>query len=251
MTGGLDDRFHGLDVPDPGFADDDGGPDPRLAAMLEAYGQGRATERDVVGALDGTRVMVPLVAVLDEAEVSDAGLAVEKSSHMASVSLVSVDGRRGLLAFTSVGALAAWDAQARGVPVRVDRAATAAVQEGADALLLDLGGPVRFALQGSALHSIAAGGPWHRPYDDPAVADAVADVLADVVGLDAFSVEPGPGYTDEPGPDILVMITPDPELDVTLVADEVATRLAGNGLLGERCAGGIGIGVVESGEDED
>jgi hypothetical protein len=240
-----DARFEGTTIPDPAFATDDGSADPGLASVLEQYAAGGLAEAVVVVALQGQRLMLPLVAVLDEQGESAQGLRVEKSSHMATVSLVSRDGRRGLLAFTSTASLIAWDPAARGIPVTVGRAAAAAIEGGADALLLDLAGPVRFALHGDALRATAAGTVWSRPYDDPEVGDAVSDVLAEVVGLDGFEVEPGPAYTGQPGPDIVVVITPDEEFDVTLLADDVATRLADNTLLQDRCPSGIGVGIRE------
>ena len=111
--------------------------------------------------------MTPLVAVLDEAEESPDGLRQDKSSHMASVSLVAADGRRGLLAFSSVQSMAAWDPAARGIPALGATVAAGALDEGADAVLLDLAGPVRVALDGALLralgHRRAAAAALRRP----------------------------------------------------------------------------------------
>ena len=137
------------------FPGDDGSPDPVLRAALDAG--------DADGVLEclrhGTRLLVPIVAVLDEADEDGR----DKASHMASVSLVQSDGRRGLLAFTSADSLWAWDPQARPVPVRSVDVAAAAIAEGADGVLVDIAGPVRFALDGDALRLVAEGevGPHH------------------------------------------------------------------------------------------
>ena len=129
------------------FQNDDGRCDPRLAEALES-GDGDA----VVSALAaGARLLVPVVAVLDA--VDDSGA--DKASHMASVSLLQADGRRGLLAFTSTESLARWDASARPVPVRAPEVAASALAEGADGILVDVSGPVRFALDGDVLASLA------------------------------------------------------------------------------------------------
>ena len=66
---------------------------------------------------------------------------------MATVSLLNPDGRRGLLAFTSTATLAAWQSDARPVAATSQRVAQAALQEGADAVLLDVAGPVRFPIE--------------------------------------------------------------------------------------------------------
>ncbi len=130
------------------FAGDDGRTDPRLADAL-ARGDASAVS-DLLES--GVRLLVPIVAVLDEV---DEATGADKSSHMASVSLVQSDGRRGLLAFTSTQSLAQWDPQARPVPAWSHDVAAAAVQEGADGVLVDIAGPVRFAIDGELLDSLA------------------------------------------------------------------------------------------------
>src|SRR5690606_40027191 len=84
------------------------------------------------------------------------GLARDKSSDMAAVLLTGADGRLALLAFTDLGALTAWRSDARPVPVAAHLAAATAVQEGADALVIDVAGPHRCVLSGDDLHRIAA-----------------------------------------------------------------------------------------------
>lgn len=127
------------------FTDDDGSADPRLREALAGD--------DADGAFDlllaGARLLVPIVAVA----AGDGGG--EKSSHMATVSLVQADGRRGLLAFTSLETLRAWDSGARPVPARAPDVARAALDEGADGVLVDVAGPVRFAIDGPTLRALA------------------------------------------------------------------------------------------------
>jgi hypothetical protein len=143
----------------PAFPDDDGSADPALAAALAAY-DASAQPDDYVAALallQHARVIVPVVAVLGEVEVDAAGLAHDKSSDMAAVLMQTPDGRRGLLAFTATASLAAWDPEARPVPVAARTAAQAAVQEDASALVLDVAGPVRYVVDGDSLRALAAG----------------------------------------------------------------------------------------------
>ena len=144
-------------IPDPGFAGDDGSAAPELIAALSAWQQDSSAYVEALAALQRSRVLVPVVAVLGEVEYDDAGLAREKDSDMATVLVQGADGRLALLAFTGTATLAAWDPQARPVPVTAQVAAQSAVQDGAAALVVDLAGPVRFVVEGEDLRGLAGG----------------------------------------------------------------------------------------------
>ncbi|PWN02764.1 hypothetical protein DJ010_10095 [Nocardioides silvaticus] len=139
------------------YVDDDGSAAPALLTALRAYAAGTDPYPAALAAVAGSRLLVPVVALLGEVEVDDAGLARDKSSDMATVLMTAPDGRRGLLAFTGTDAMRAWDPEARPVPVAAPLAAATAVQEGADALVIDLGSPHLFAVAGEDLHRLAAG----------------------------------------------------------------------------------------------
>jgi hypothetical protein len=149
---------HGSTIPDPGFADDDGAADPRLAAVLAAWVADEVDHPAVLEVLQESRLLVPVVAVAGEVEQGDDGLAREKSSDMATVLVQRPDGRRGMLAFTGAEALAAWDDNARPVPVSAATAAEAALQERADALVVDIAGPARYVVRPDDLAGLA--GRW-------------------------------------------------------------------------------------------
>lgn len=140
-------RGRRIETPD-AFAGDDGRADPRWEP---AYADPVSVEALL---RSGVRLLVPIVSVLDDV---DAQTGADKSSHMASVSLVQSDGRRGLLAFTGIEALARWDPTARPVPVTSHQVAAAALEEGADGVLVDIAGPVRFAIDGELLAELARG----------------------------------------------------------------------------------------------
>lgn len=145
------------------FAGDDGSAPAAVRAALERYAQDSAAHGEVISALSTSRLLVPVVAVLDESEITFAQmgreLETDKSSHMATVSLLQPDGRRGLLAFTSVDALTRWNPQARPVPAMATEVAAAAIAEGAQGVLLDIAGPVRFALDGDHLTRLSLSAP--------------------------------------------------------------------------------------------
>jgi hypothetical protein len=142
--------------PDPGFAGDDGSADPEVGAALAAYAAG-GSRLAALQVLQRARLLVPVVAVLGEVEHDEAGLARDKSSDMATVLLTGPGGRQGLLAFTSAQTMARWDPEARPVPVAAPLAARAAVQYGAEALVVDVAGPVTYAVEGGSLASLAEG----------------------------------------------------------------------------------------------
>ncbi|HYF72191.1 MAG TPA: SseB family protein [Nocardioides sp.] len=159
-------------IPDPGFAGDDGSADPRLAAALAGWRRGGTAYAEVLAALQGARLLVPVVAVLGEVELDEAGLAHDKTSDMATVLLQGADGRLALLAFTGTAELAAWNPEGRPVPVTATVAARAALQDGAAALVVDVAGPTRFVVEGEDLEGLAhgwtlarvgAGTAWIRP----------------------------------------------------------------------------------------
>jgi len=146
------------DLPDPGFADDDGSPAPGLPEALAAYDADPDSRHDaVLAVLQGTRLLVPVVAVLGEVEHDERGLAHDKTSDMATVLIEGRDGRTALLAFTSTAALRRWQPDARPVPVSVSRAAQAALQDDASALVVDVAGPVLFVVDGDDLRELAQG----------------------------------------------------------------------------------------------
>lgn len=159
-------------LPDPGFAGDDGTAAPEVTAALAAYdAHPDELHAPTLAVLQHARVLVPVLAVLGEVAFDDQGLAHEKSSDMATVLITGRDGRTALLAFTSTTSLQAWDPEARPVPVPLRLAARSALQDGADAVLIDVAGPVLFAVDGDdvaalaedlVLHDVGDGWGWTR-----------------------------------------------------------------------------------------
>jgi hypothetical protein len=144
-------------IPDPGFAGDEGGADPALRAALAAYAGDPDRHLEVFAALQGARLLVPVVAVLGEVEVDAAGHAHDKTSDMATALLTGRDGRQALLAFSSLETLAAWRDDARPVPVTASSAARSAVEDGAAALVVDVAGPTTYAVEGDLLDGLSRG----------------------------------------------------------------------------------------------
>jgi hypothetical protein len=231
--------FHGASIPEPEFAGDDGSADPELAAVLRLWWTGQASGYEVVECIHGKRLMVPVVAVADEVELNADGHAQEKSSHMATVTLVQPDGRRGLLAFTSMASLNTWDPQARGIPAEVGRVAQAAIAEQADAVLLDVAGPVLYALTEPALSAVAEGRVWVRPHTDPEILTCIGEVAARTPGLASHDVIDGSLQKL----DVLIMLEIAPGAHPDAVAQTLLDELEKFDLVQRRCSRGVGIGV--------
>jgi hypothetical protein len=145
-------------IPDPGYAGDDGAVDPEVAEALAAYaGDPDRRHARTLATVQHARLLVPVVAVLGEAEEDEHGQQRENTSDMAAVMMRGRDGRNALLAFTGQDPLRQWNADARPVPVSVPVAAQAALQDGGSALLLDVAGPVLFVVEEDDLRSLADG----------------------------------------------------------------------------------------------
>ncbi len=142
---------------EPAYPDDDGTADPAVTAALAAYSSREGTFQEALAAVQSSRALVPVVAVLGEVEYDEQGLARDKTSDMAAVLLTGRDGRTALLGFTSTETMRAWNPQARPVSVPCRQAAQAALQDEAAALLLDVAGPVPFAVEGEDLRALAEG----------------------------------------------------------------------------------------------
>ncbi|MDO9454855.1 SseB family protein [Nocardioides sp.] len=141
----------------PAYPDDTGEAEPALTTALAAHAADPRSLPTALAALQTARVLVPVVAVAGEVELDEHGLAHDKTSDMAAVLVQRPGGRRGLLAFSGSDTMAAWDPAARPVPVSARTAALAAIQDGAEALLLDLAGPAPLVVEGDHLRALAAG----------------------------------------------------------------------------------------------
>ena len=200
------------------FRDDNGAADPRVAAVLAGYQAGRGSEQAALTELATARLLVPVVAVLADGSAADgaagvaadrnkagvaadrdkagaaadrdktgvaadrdkAGVATDrdKNSEMVLPTLIGRDGRPAVLAFTSLEALARWRPDARPVPAEAGRVWRAAVADGC-AVVIDVAGPVPFAVEGARLGALAAGQPVPPAHEDP---DLRAEIDAAVAG---------------------------------------------------------------------
>ena len=146
----------------------------------------------LVEALKGTRLLIPLVAVLGEGEVGPNGLLVDKSADLAIVAVATPDGQSAIPAFTSVAELAAWNPKARPVPVSAEKVCLAAASEGHNRVVLNPASSA-IALRRPQLAAIAQGLKWQTPDRSEAVREKV--LLATkkhlmILSVDLFNGDP-------------------------------------------------------------
>ncbi len=162
-----------------GFDADVGAADPQVLEAIIARASDPSVEHDVLlmRRVTSARWIVPVVTAPRLVE-EVAGLVLETSTDLAAVTLTAPDGRRALPVFTSTAALAAWDAAARPVPVTAARAAQAAVAEGCDVLVVDVGSAASTELRPSMVQALAHGREWAPAHLDPLVAQCASSAVA-------------------------------------------------------------------------
>ena len=168
---------------------DRGDPDPRVAAALSAFAAGQGSEHAALAALATARLLIPVVAVPAEAAPA------EKTSEMVLPTLIGSDGRRAVLAFTGLPSLTAWRPGARPVPV-IARQVWQAGAEEANAVVIDIAGPVPFAVDGARLAALAGGHPAPLPHNDPDLQALAGAALAGEPLIAGFALMPGSGGSD-------------------------------------------------------
>ncbi|MDH6127029.1 SseB family protein [Kitasatospora sp. GP82] len=228
-------------IPNPGFAEDDGTADPRLARALAAWAEDRAAEPEVLEALTPSRLMVPIVALLGEVETDANGLKHEKTSDMAVPVIEAADGRRALPAFTSLETMARWRADARPAPVAAPQAAMVAYSERADTLLIDPAGPVTYTLTGARLRAVAENRPYLPPARDPEVRQAVRTLLAAEPAVLRGELHTS---ADSAVTDAVLALALEPDAPVQEIAQRLAAALAGDALLRVRLGRGLDLALL-------
>jgi hypothetical protein len=210
----------GRSIPDRGYADDDGGADADLVAAVAAHAADPARLPAVLAALHRARVLAPVVALPGETGTTAVGLVHDKTADIAVPVLVDPDGARALPIFTDLAALARWDAAARPVPVAGPRAAQVALAEGAEALVLDLAGPLMVTLPLPEVRALAEGRATRTVWDDPEVAAAVAVVLEAEPAARSAHLAPCAGR------DARLTVVVDPDADRAALAARIGAAVA-------------------------
>lgn len=178
--------------PTSAFADDDGSAPAGLAAAL-ALPEAKQRLEAVVTALRTERVLVPVVARLDEMQQGKDPdeIVGEKLAHTAMVTVALPDGRAGLPVFSSMASMARWRTDARPVPTQGRRAALAAGAEADGVLVVDPGSAGVTQVGRPATAALALDTEWMPAVDNPEVAREVNKVLTAVPGVEHVRVKAG------------------------------------------------------------
>lgn len=187
-------------------AADDGSADPALLDALLSFRAGEGSQAAVVDAFRGARVLVPLVAEKGEEGVAPSGLAVDKTQELSIVTVAAPDGRRVQPVFSSVEAMARWDAAARPIPVEAVRVALSASSEETDLIVLDPASDTEFVIRRPAVWAIAQGQSWEPSFLSPEVFSALQQSVAHELAVIDVSVAAGDPDARMRGPELVVTL---------------------------------------------
>lgn len=131
-----------LGQPNASFAGDRGEPDEGVRALIEAV-TGDVSYAQAIAALCGSRLLLPI--------------AEDPEANLSAVMMRSGSGKTGLLVFTGLDSLQAWDPRARPVPCTLDDVAATAVETDCSAIVVDVAGPASLVIEAPLIAELAAG----------------------------------------------------------------------------------------------
>lgn len=155
---------------------DDGTAPVDLLSALTDLKAGSGSVTQVIQTLRGTRLLIPLLAQLGEAEMGPHGKLVEKSADLSIVAVSTPDGASAIPAFTDVDSMKSWNPLSRPIPVPVNKLALAAVAEGHSRVVINPA-TERVALRKPQLKALATGEPWLPVTDDPHALQAIEAII--------------------------------------------------------------------------
>lgn len=218
-------------------ASDDGSAPQHLIDALARFRGGESGETDVVDAFRTARLLIPLVAHAGDVGIGPSGQKVDKTQELSIVTVAGPDGRNVLPVFSSVGAMSAWNSQARPVPADGVRVALAAASEQTDLVVLDPTSDTEFAIRRPALWAIAQSQPWLPGYANPDVLDAFLTSVRTELAVLNVRLAAGDPSARLGGPEVVVRLElvdglTRAELDATL--NRLAQRWAASDIIATR-----------------
>lgn len=224
-----------FDHHDTAYAGDDGSAPEGYLDAVRALAAGTASPVEVVDALRGQRLLVPLLAAAGEVGLDAARRTVDKTQELSIVTVQGPDGAPILPMFSGVAAMQAWNPVARPVPTSVQRAAAAAL-DGPARIVVDPGGDGEFVLRRSMLVALLADAPWSPGVDDPAVHAAVLDALLAQPAVQAVVLATGDPRCTLAGAELEVHALVDPSADAAEQVQAAARALGAADVVRERIA---------------
>ena len=195
-----------LSSPTP-FSGDDGAADPAVARVLDALDAGNQPRHLLLerlwSALAASRVIVPVEAHALPARMRPAGPTgpggkapthpvhtADASRDAATLAVELPDGHIALPVFTSVGAMLAWRADVRPVPVEPRRAAVVAYEHTDQLWVLDPG-TRDLRLPRPAVVALAGGEDWVPSWRSTLIQDELTAQLSGLEGVTGVAFAPG------------------------------------------------------------
>jgi len=215
---GAESRGHGHDADSAGVpwegrafhanphATDDGTADPALLAALSAFRAREGGQGAVVDAYRSARLLIPLIADKGDHGIGAHGLEVDKTQELSIVTVAAPDGRAVLPVFTSVEAMARWDASARPVPADGVRTALAAADDDTELIVIDPGSDTEFVLRRPAVWAIAQSKAWEPSHSSPEVFRGLQESIGGELAVLDLAVEPGDPDARLRGPELIVRL---------------------------------------------
>lgn len=176
------------------FAGDSGKADPELEQALVQWRSDEIGIRNLVTALTGKRVIVPVMAEVENLVVDpDTSLVSDKDSSTGVVCVSAPDGRVALPVFSSIPAMTRWNKNARPIPVEIERAALSAVSEQWPLLVVDPGDAQPPIIPRPAVWALAQGrgATWIPAPEDNAVKQELRRLLLPIEQVVEVDVDKG------------------------------------------------------------
>ena len=228
------------------YAEDDGSAPAAFTSAALALAAGDGSVGDVLDALRGGRLLVPLLAAAGETGVDERGRTVDKTQELSIVTVAGPDGAPILPMFASVAAMQAWDARARPVPSDIRRAAAAAL-DGPGRIVVDPGAATELVLTRTMLESLLADAPWRASIEDADVQREIVDAMLAAPAVQAVVVASGDPRSRLEGAEVEVHAVVDARPDAAAQLAAAAEALGASALLRERTTS-LAVRVRRAGE---
>ena len=192
---------------EPPASTDDGAAPARLIEAIRRFRSRELGEVEVIDALRGSRLLIPLVSRVGEVGLNNRGVLVDKTQELSIVTVSGPDGRTVLPVFSSVDTMRHWDPQARPIPADAVRIAVAAASEQTDLVILDPTSWTEFVIRRPALLALAGHERWTPSYLDARVLDAFMATVEPEPVVVAVQLAPGDPDARLAGPELVVQLS--------------------------------------------
>lgn len=201
------------------FAGDDGSAPQPLIDAITKFQRGDALAEDVVDAIRGSRLLIPLLANLGESEEGAHGHKVDKSAELSIVTVATPDDQNGLPVFSSVAAMQRWNKDARPVPADSRRVALAAAAEGNTRVILDPESETEFAIRRPAIAAVAQGFNWVHPSRNLQVFEELTNIVKQFENFLKLELQDADPTARLQSAELLLVMTLSPGLDQAQVSE--------------------------------